>query len=118
MIVLSAQRAPSRAHSQGVGICLRDDLDRDFHGEVIRCSSYPRPLQGNRLARLLYDRDAHEILIPHPSARRIEVDPARAGNVDLDPGMGVAAGDKTIAVAAKVPISGNKPRTESKRAER
>src|ERR1700683_2348596 len=48
----------------------------------------------------------------------MEVDPARAGNVDLDPGMGVAAGDKSIAVIGKVQISGNKPRTESKRAER
>jgi len=85
---------------------------------MIRCSSDPRALQGNRLARLVRDRDAHEILIPHPAARRIEVDPTRAGNVDLDPGMSVAAGDKSIAVIGKVQISGNKPRTESKRAER
>jgi len=112
------RRGPRSSTHAGVGICLCEDLDRDFHGEVIRCSSYPRALQGNRLARLLDDRDAHEILIPHPAARRIEVDPARAGNVDLYPGVGVAAGDKTNAVIGKVQISGNKPRTQSKRAER
>ena len=106
------RRRPESSSPASAGIRLRGDLDRDFHGEMVRRGSDPCPLQGNRLARLVRDRDAHEVPIPHHAARRIEVDPARAGNVDLDPCMCVAAGDKIVAVIGKVQISGHKPRSE------
>src|SRR6202035_4193085 len=44
------------------------------------------------------DRDADEFFIADAAARRIEVDPARSWNVDLDPGMGVAAGGTIVVV--------------------
>jgi hypothetical protein len=66
----------------------------------------------------VYDRDAHEILIPDRTARWIEVGPAWAGNVGLDPGMAVAAGDAIIIVViGKTQISGHEPRGYSKRAQ-
>ena len=65
---------------------------------MIRCRSEPCALERDRLAGVMHDGNADEILISHDAARRIEVDPAGAGHVDLDPGMGVAAGDKTVAV--------------------
>jgi hypothetical protein len=68
---------------------------------MVRCGSDPRALQRNGLARLVHDRDAHEVLIPDHAARRIEVDPTRAGNIDLDPGMSIAPSD-TVVVISKV----------------
>jgi predicted N-formylglutamate amidohydrolase len=67
----------------------------------------------------VHDRDAHEVLISDHAARRIEVDPARAGNVDLNPGMGVAAGDTVVVVIVigKMQISGYEPRGDPKRAQ-
>ena len=56
---------------------------------MVRRRSDPRALQGNCLARVMHDRDAHQILIPDHAARRVEVYPARAGDIDLDPGMGI-----------------------------
>jgi hypothetical protein len=84
------RRRPESSSPASAGIRLRGDLDRDFHGEMVRRGSDPCALQGDRPARLVRDRDAHEVPIPHHAARRIEVDPARAGNVDLDPCMCVA----------------------------
>jgi hypothetical protein len=107
------RRQPESSSPASAGIRLRGDLDCDFHGEMVRRGSDPCPLHGNRLARLVRDRDAHEVPIPHHAARRIEVDPARAGNVDLDPCMCVTAGDKIVAVIGKVQISGHKPRSDS-----
>src|ERR1700731_1490185 len=88
----AASSSQAGADASGAGIRSRD-LDRDLYGEMVRCGSDPRALQRNGLARLVHDRDAHEVLIPDHAARRIEVDPTRAGNIDLDPGMSVAPGD-------------------------
>ena len=44
----------------------------------------------------MHDRDAHEVLIPQNAARRIEIDPAGAGNVGLHPGMCIAADKATV----------------------
>src|SRR5580692_83726 len=55
------------------------------------------------------DRDADEFFIADAAARRIEVDPARAWNVDLDPGVGVAAGNMivVIVIVGQMQISGH-----------
>ena len=53
----------------------------------------------------MHDRNAHEVLIPDHAGRRIEVDPAGAWNVDLDPGMGVAADCTVVDVIGKMQIS-------------
>jgi hypothetical protein len=70
------------------------------------------------MARIMRHRDAHEVLIPDHAARRIEVDPTGAGNIGLDPGMGVAAGETVVVVIGKMQISGHEPRSKSKRAQR
>jgi hypothetical protein len=56
----------------GSGIRRRDP-DGDVHREMIFRRPDPPVLQRNRLARLAYDRDAHEILICDQAARRIEI---------------------------------------------
>src|SRR5580704_10616407 len=55
------------------------------------------------------DRNADEFLIADAAARRIEVDPARAGNIDLDPGVGVAAGGTVVVIIiiGQMQISGH-----------
>src|SRR5580704_4969410 len=57
------------------------------------------------------DRDADEFFIADAAARRIEVDPASAWNANLDPGMGIAAGDTIVVIiiiVGQMQISGHK----------
>ena len=96
----------------GVNISCRRDLDGDLHCEMVRRGSDPRALQGNRRVWIMHDRDAHQVLIPDHAARRIEVDPAEAGDIDLDPGMGMASGDTVVVLVAEMQISGHKARGE------
>src|SRR5579862_455005 len=58
---------------------------------------------------MMGDRDADEFFIADAASRRIEVDPARTWNVDLDPGVGVAAGGTivVIIVIGQMQISGH-----------
>jgi hypothetical protein len=62
----------------------RSDLYCNFHGQMIRRGPEPCALQGDRLARVMRHRDADEVLISHEASRRVEVDPARTGNVRGD----------------------------------
>ena len=95
--------SPRTGATSGAGIRRRGDPDRDFHCEMVGRGPKPRALQRYRLARLVHNCDSHEVFIPDHSTRRIEVDPAGAGNVDLDPSMGVSAGDFLVVVIAKMP---------------
>src|ERR1700720_4873211 len=113
----AASSSHAGADPSGVGI-RRRDLDRDLHDEMVRRGPDPRTLQRNRLARLVRDCDTHEVLIPDHATRRIEVDPARAGKIDLDPGMGVATGDTVVVVIGKMKISGHEPSGDPKRSQR
>src|SRR5580700_3181201 len=95
-----------RNERSGAGRCR--DLHGDFHGQVIRRGPEPRALQRYRLARVMRDRHADEFFIADAASRRIEVDPARAGDVDLDPGVGVAAGGTIVVVIiGQMQISGH-----------
>src|SRR5580700_5593143 len=97
----------------------RRDLHGDFHRQIIRRGSEPRALQGNCLARVMGDRDADEFFIADAASRWIEVDPARTGNVDLDPGMGVAAGNTIVVVIiGQMQISGHEARGNATGAKR
>jgi len=69
------------------------------------------------LATVMRDRDADEVLISHTS-RRVEVDPARTGNVDLGPGVGVAASSAVVVIIGQMHISGYEPRGNSAQAQR
>src|ERR1700719_5217283 len=64
------------------------------------------------------DCDADEILISHHAARRIEVDPAGAGHVDLHPGVHVAADEIVVIIVGQMHISRDEPRRKSTGAQR
>jgi hypothetical protein len=86
---------------------------------MIRRGPEPCALQRDRLARVMRDRDADEVLISHDASRRVEVNPARTGNVDLHPGAGVAAGDIVVVIiVGQMHISRDEPRGNSARAKR
>lgn len=95
----------------------RSNLYRNFHGQMIRRGPEPYALQRDRLARVMRDRDADEVLISHDASRRVEVDPARTGHVDLDPGVGVAA-SSAVVIIGQMHISGYEPRGNSAQAQR
>ena len=48
-------------------------------------------LQRDCLARVVYDRYSHEVLVTDHATRWIKVDPTRARNVSLDSRVSVAA---------------------------
>src|ERR1700732_3197027 len=85
---------------------------------MIRRGPEPCALQRNRLARVMRDRDADEIPISDNATRRIEVDPARAGHIDLHPGVRVAAGDIVVIIVGQMQVSRDEPRGYSARAKR
>ena len=84
---------------------------------MIRRRPVPRALQGDRLARVRHDCDANVVLISHDAAGWIEVDPAGAGNVDLDPGVSVAVGNIFVVVIGQMHVSGHEARSNSARAQ-
>jgi hypothetical protein len=65
-----------------------------------RCHSSPR-----RLAWLIHNRNARQVLILNHAARRSEVDQAGPGNVDQDQRMGLAAGPAVVVTIVKMQIS-------------
>ena len=98
----------------------RLNLDRDLHGQMIRGAAVPAALQGNSIARVLDDGDADEVLVADNAGRRIEIDPARTGYVNLNPGVGIAAGYLILIVViiviirvGQVHVAGNKPRGDA-----
>src|SRR3954464_854647 len=88
------------------------DLDRYFHGNIVRRGPDPGALQRYRPARLSYHRDAHQILVSDHAAGRVAIDPAWAGKIDLEPGMGVAPG-VTVVIVSKMQVSGHEPHGET-----
>jgi hypothetical protein len=101
----------------GVSRRRRLDLHRDLHGEMIRRRPVPRALQGDRLAWVRHDCDANVVLISYDATGWIEVDPAWAGNVDLDPGVSVAVGNIFVVVVGQMHVSGHEARGNSARAQ-
>ena len=43
--------------------------------------------------RVMYHSNTDEIPVSHSARRRIEIDPARTWNINLDPSVGVATGN-------------------------
>jgi len=62
---------------------------------------------------MMRDCDADEILITHYATRRIEVDPAGTGHVDLHPGVHVAARDIVVIIVGQMHVSRDEPRRNS-----
>ena len=85
---------------------------------MVRRGPEPCPLQRDRLARVAGDRDADEVFISDVTCRWIEVDPARTGNVGLNPGVGVTARSTIRVVIRQMQISGHEPSGNPARAKR
>ena len=118
-ILASRLHHPDVLAISSTGSPCRSDLYCNFHGQMIRRGPEPCALQGDRLARVMRHRDADEVLISHDASRRVEVDPARTRNVDLHPGVGVAAGDIVVVIiAGQMHVSRDEPRGNSARAKR
>src|ERR1700731_2850285 len=95
------------------------DLDLDGHLQIVRGKTSPSPMKWYRLARNAHRRDTYEVAVADNPACRIEIEPARAGQIDLDPGMHVAAaGIADIVVVGEIQISGDKTCGHPKRAHR
>jgi hypothetical protein len=87
-------RSCDLAHAIGHGV----DFDGERHGQMIRCRTIPITLQRDSFARVMHHRDTDETLISDDAARRIEIDPAGAGNVGLNPRMGVASSQAVLVI--------------------
>ena len=59
-------------------------------GGVVRGETGPSAVQRYRLAWIAHHRDTHEAAVADDPACRIEIDPAGAGQIDLDPGVRVS----------------------------
>ena len=58
-------------------------------------------MQRYRLAWIAHHRDTHEAAVADDAACRIELDPAGAGHIDLDPGVRVSAPGIAVVVAVR-----------------
>src|SRR5262249_31689343 len=76
-----------------LSLCANLDLDLDRHAEMIGRKTGPRARHRHRLARITRDSDADQVVIADDAVGRIELDPAGARQVNLEPGMGRVAAD-------------------------
>src|SRR6266404_6649655 len=65
------------------------DVDLNGHSQIVRRETGPSAVQRYRLAWLAHH--THEAAVADDPACRIEIDPAGAGQIDLDPGVRVSA---------------------------
>ena len=57
-------------------------------------------MQRYRLAWIAHHRDTDQVAVADDPAGRIEIDPAGARQIDLDPGMGVAAAGMPLSLSS------------------
>ena len=67
------------------------DGDLDVHSQVVGRKPGPGAMERYRLARIAHHRDTNEVAVADDAAGWIEIDPTGSGQIDLSPGMGVAA---------------------------
>jgi hypothetical protein len=85
------------------------DVDLNGHSQIVRGKTGPSAVQRYRLAWIAHHRDPHEAAVADDPACRIEIDPAGAGQIDLDPGVRVSAtGIAVVVVVRDMQISGHK----------
>ena len=93
------------------------DIDLNGHSQIVRRETGPSAVQRYRLAWIADHRDTHEAAVADDPACRIEIDPAGAGQIDLDPGVRVSAAGIAVVVAVRdMQISRDKARGHPKRA--
>ena len=57
------------------------DVDLNGHSQIVRGKTGPSAVQRYRLAWIAHHRDTHEAAVADDPARRIEIDPAGAGQI-------------------------------------
>ena len=93
-------------------------VDRDLHAQFIAGSAEKGAGQGRRLRGIARDRDADEILAADQPVGGVELDPARAGQEDLTPGVRrpAAQANGLVVVLRDVDIAGDETGGDAKRA--
>src|ERR1700676_625444 len=92
----------------------RDNIDADLHADEGDGRTEIGAVQRDRLARIARHRHAHEVAGADDAVGGIELDPAGARQIDLDPGMGRAAADKTVrAIAGNEDVSRHETRGDA-----
>src|SRR5258708_14934500 len=71
-------------------IC-RNDVDADVHADERIGRTEVDAVQRDRLARIARHRDTNEVAGTDDAVGGIELDPAGAPHIDLNPGVGLAA---------------------------
>src|SRR6202030_1025028 len=94
------------------------DVDLNGHSQIVRGKTGPSAVQRYRLAWIAHHRDTHEAAVADDPARRIEIDPAGAGQIDLDPGVRVSTAGIAAVAVRDVQISGDKARGHPERTNR
>ena len=80
-----------------IGVCLfrfggvGGDGDLDVHSQVVGRKPRPGTMQRYRLARIAHHRDTNEVAVANDAIGWIEIDPTGSRQIDLRPGMRVAA---------------------------
>src|ERR1700720_1166915 len=101
-----------------LGCPIRGDAYRDFHAEKVGREAGPSARERHCPPRVANDRDADQIAVADDAAGRVVLDPAGAGYIDLQPGMGGAAADlSAVATFRDVEISRNEAGRQAQRAD-
>jgi hypothetical protein len=77
------------------------DVDLNGHSQIVRGKTGPSAVQRYRLAWIAHHRDTHEAAVADDPACRIEIDPAGAGQIDLDPGVRVSTAGIAVVVVVR-----------------
>ena len=110
-------------HDQTFSACRfvadRDDVDADLHADEGVGRAEIGAVQRDRLARIARHRHTDEVAGADDAVGRIELDPARARQIDLHPGMRRAAADIAMrAVAGNEEIAGDETRGDAEPPQR
>jgi len=77
------------------------DVDLNSHSQIVRGETGPSAVQRYRVALIAHHRDTHEAAVADDPACRIEIDPSRGGQIDLDPGVRVSTAGIAVVVVAR-----------------
>src|SRR6185312_11391198 len=95
------------------GAAVRRDADLDRHAEIVAGEAHPRSVQWDRLSWIAGNRDPDEVAISDNAVCRIELDPASARQIDLDPSMGCSSADMVRSIPVRgMEVARHEPRRQ------
>src|SRR5208282_2001771 len=105
----------TRLHAwRGIGVCLSrfggvgGDSDLDFHSQIVGQRTGERTMERYCLARITHHRNTNEVAVANDAIGWIEIDPTGSRQIDLSPGMRVAAAHiASVVITGDVQISGD-----------